>query len=118
MLDVMRVTGLSKEEADPFLARLLLEYEGDVKVSLDGGIYYEFESMRRSALDERVLSPSPIWQKKEVLAPFTGNTAGSNLLIAALNGFNLLMSTVAISSGWTIEEISLLSHHGKNPFTP
>lgn len=108
LLDLMRVTGLSKDEADPFMAKLMLNYEGDVSVSKDGGIIYEFPAIRKSALSENIPSPSPIWQKRETLLAFTGNTPGSNMLIAALNGFNLLMSGVAIANGWTIEKLKYI----------
>jgi hypothetical protein len=37
--DVMRVTGLPREQADPMMARLMLDYEGDVAVSEEGGIF-------------------------------------------------------------------------------
>lgn len=104
ILDVMRVTGLSKDEADPFMAKLMLDYDGEVKVSEQGGIFYEFISMRKSVEREVVFSVPPIWQKREVLPEFTGNPAGSNMLIACLNGFNMLMSSVAIANGWTIEK--------------
>lgn len=104
ILDIMRVTGLSKDEADPFMAELMLNYDGDVIVSDEGGIYYEFSDLRKSALNEVTGSPPPIWHFKEVLPPFTGNTASSNALIAGLNGFNLLMSMIAISNSWTIEK--------------
>ncbi|MEO6419741.1 MAG: hypothetical protein ABIP39_10060, partial [Polyangiaceae bacterium] len=48
--DVMRVTGLPREEADPMMARLMLDYEGDVEVSEAGGITYKFEQLRKTAL--------------------------------------------------------------------
>lgn len=104
ILDVMRVTGYSKDEADPFMAKLMLDYEGDVLVSEQGGIYYEFVAMRKSAERELSQPVAPIWYNREVLPEFTGNPAGSNMLIAFLNGFNLLMSSVAIANGWTIEK--------------
>ncbi len=44
LLDVMRVTGFSKEKADPFMAKLMLNYDGDVSVSEEGGIIYEFST--------------------------------------------------------------------------
>lgn len=108
LMDLMRVTGLSKEQADPFMAKLMLNHEGDVQVSALGGIYYEFPAMRKTALNEQISSPPPVWQKREILPPFTGNQAGSNLLIASLNGFNLLMSTVAIANGWTIAKLKYI----------
>lgn len=104
LIDIMRVTGLSKEEADPFMAKLMIDYDGDVIVSEEGGIFYEFASMRKSAQHE-ILRPAPsIWHHREKLAAFTGNSAGSNLMIICLNGFNLLMSSVAIANQWTIEK--------------
>lgn len=108
LIDLMRVTGLSKDEADPFMARLMLNHDGDVTVSEEGGIIYEFPAMRKTAIAEPTMSPPSIWQKREVVPPFTGNESGSNLLIAGLNGFNLFMSTVAISNGWTIEKLQYI----------
>jgi hypothetical protein len=104
ILDLMRVTGFSKDEADPFMAELMLKYDGDVLVSEEGGIFYEFPEMRKSSLNEITKSPPAIWNYRESLADFTGNPAGSNALIIALNGFNLLMSSVAIANSWTIEK--------------
>jgi len=104
ILDVMRVTGLSKDEADPFMAELMLNYEGDVQVSEEGGIYYEFAHLRKSSLNEVVRPVQAIWHRREVLPEFTGNTASSNALIFCLNGFNLLMSSVAITNEWTVEK--------------
>jgi len=49
LADVMRVTGMPREQADPLMARLMLDYDGDVEVSNDGGIYYHFEAMRKTA---------------------------------------------------------------------
>lgn len=108
ILDLMRVTGLSKEEADHFMASLMLNYDGDVTVAENGGIIYEFLTMRKTALNESTPSPRPIWEKREVIAPFTGNDAGSNMLIAGLNGFNLIMSSIAITNHWTIEKFQYI----------
>ncbi len=105
LIDLMRVTGMSKEEADPFMAKLMLNHDGDVTVSEDGGIIYEFPAMRKTALTERVSPAQPIWYRREPMPPFTGNDTSANILIAALNGFNLVMSTIAISNGWTVEKL-------------
>ena len=59
LADVMRVTGLPREQADRMMARLMLDYEGDVDVSEDGGIVYRFAAMRKTAAAEpRVESAS------------------------------------------------------------
>ena len=49
LADVMRVTGLPRDEADPLMARLMLDHDGDVEVAEQGGIVYRFEGMRRTA---------------------------------------------------------------------
>ncbi|MFO0756997.1 MAG: hypothetical protein U0359_10915 [Byssovorax sp.] len=109
--DVMRVTGLPRDQADPLMARLMLDYEGTVEVSDEGGIAYRFESMRKTIEDggavEQRRAP-PIWSRLSTMSPLTGNGGGTNFLIIALNGFNLLMSYVALTNGWTIEKLSLL----------
>ena len=113
LADVMRATGLPREEADPMMARLMLDYEGDVGVSEDGGIFYSFPAMRKTASEaetSRASSPPPAaWDSlPKPLAPLTGNSAGANVAIAALNGFNLLMGFWAIGNGLTIERVSHL----------
>ncbi len=109
--DVMRVTGLARDEADPLMARLLLEYDGSIDVSEEGGIVYRFESLRKTAIEGR--SPrrqDPVWAKKLSLPPLSGNGFGTNLIIAGLNGFNLIMSLYAIDLGLTIERLRLIAH--------
>ena len=106
LLDVLRVTGMTREQADPFIAALMLEYNGDVKVSEFGGITYSFPELRKTTQTSFTMRSEPGWLKKKILGPLTGNPVGSNMLIAGLNGFNFIMSTVAIQNGWTIEKLS------------
>ena len=105
LADVLRVTGLSREEADPLMARLMLDYEGEVNVSDDGGITYSFPALRRTAGDVGEKRPPPVWNERVPEPKITGNPAGSNVLIAALNGFNLFASFIALSAGLTIEKL-------------
>src|SRR6185312_15698988 len=88
------------------MSRLLLDYEGEVDVSEEGGIAYRFEALRRTVDTQPVERPRPIWARLKKLVPLTGNSAGSNLGIAALNGFNLLMSWIALTGHWTFEKIA------------
>ena len=110
----MRATGLPREQADPMMARLMLDYEGDVGVSEDGGIFYSFPAMRKTAASEsetsRPSAPLPAaWDDQpKPLPPLTGNSAGANVGIAALNAFNLLMGFWAIGNGLTLERVSHL----------
>jgi hypothetical protein len=113
LADVMRATGLPREKADPMMARLMLDYEGDVGVSQDGGIFYSFPAMRKTASESEASRPSApppaAWDDHpKPLPPLTGNSAGANLGIAALNAFNLLMGFWAIGNGLTLERVSHL----------
>ncbi len=113
LADVMRATGLPREKADPMMARLMLDYEGDVGVSEDGGIFYSFPAMRKTASESETSrppsAPPAAWDSQpKPLPPLTGNSAGANVGIAALNAFNLLMGFWAIGNGLTLERVSHL----------
>jgi hypothetical protein len=121
LADVMRVTGLPREEADPKMARLMLDYAGEVEVSEEGGITYTFAELRKSADEHPGVRPPAIWTKSLRLPPLTGNDGGANFLVSALNAFNLLMSSVAFSANLTLARINQLffTPHPRNiPFIP
>jgi hypothetical protein len=121
LADVMRATGKPREVVDSMMARLMLDYDGTVEVSKDGGIYYVFEEIRKTARDESTPPPQPAWEKKKTLAPLTGNGSGANIAIAMLNGFNLIMSAWAIQNHLTIANVQALltapPHAVLAPFT-
>lgn len=106
LADVIRVTGLPRDEADPLMSRLLLDYEGEVEVSEEGGIFYRFETLRKTVEDDAPASrPQPIWARLKRLVPLTGNEPGTNLIIAGLNGFNLIMSWYALGESLTLAKL-------------
>lgn len=108
LTDVMRVTGLARDEADPLMARLMLEYEGSVEVSEEGGIAYAFPEIRKTAAAPGAAGearPEPVWAEEEKLGPLTGNRLGANALIVALNAFNLFASLWAISTQLTFSRL-------------
>ncbi|MDB4934401.1 MAG: hypothetical protein JWP87_1373 [Labilithrix sp.] len=122
LADVMRVTGLPRDQADPLMARLMLDHEGTVEVAEQGGIVYRFEGLRRTAevaastsgTSARATAPSrrAAWETPATLPPLTGNSGGSNLAIALLNAFNLLASAWVLANGLTISNLfTLLTTH-------
>lgn len=112
--DVMRVTGLPREEADPLMARLMLDYQGEVKVSDDGAIFYEFPDVRRTAQSGHVVAPQPVWREQVKARLITGNDAGSNWTVTLLNGFNLVMSLVALKTNLTLDRLLHIIEHWKS----
>jgi hypothetical protein len=108
LADVMRVSGLPRDEADPLMARLMLDHDGTVEVSDGGGIVYRFEALRRTALEAPTERPPAAWERPPALPPLTGNEIGSDLLVAGLNGFNLLASAWVLQHGLTLANIALL----------
>ncbi|APR99758.1 hypothetical protein [Pajaroellobacter abortibovis] len=104
--DIMRVTGLSRAEADPILARLMLDYEGEVDVSSEGGIVYRFANLRKTTDNISQQAPPPIWAKPKKLPPLTGNSWEFNLLVGGLNAFNLWMSWFAIQADLTLDRLN------------
>lgn len=109
LADVMRVTGLPRDQADPLMARLMLDHDGTVDVGEQGGIVYRFESLRRTAdAEAEPFAPPPAWDRPPVLPPLTGNSGGANVGIAALNVLNALAATFVIQNGLTITNIIAL----------
>ncbi len=115
LADVMRVTGLPREQADPLMAKLMLDYDGDVDVSEDGGIVYRFAAVRKTATDGGEREPAPAWSRVKPVPPLTGNSGVANFAIAALNAFNMLMGVWAIENGMTIERVSHLFDRVPHP---
>jgi hypothetical protein len=109
LLDVMRVTGLPREKADPMMARLMLDFDGDVDVSEDGGIVYRFPSLRKTATEAAEREPPAAWERAAPeLPPFTGNSFEANFGIVALNAFNLMMSAFVLERHLTLQNIEIL----------
>ncbi len=113
LADVMRVTGLPREQVDGMMARLMVDYDGEVDVSEDGGIAYRFEALRKTAETTKPGASSPrapdaFWTRAAPAPALTGNTVGSNAAIVALNAFNLFMAWFAFSSHLTLEHVQRL----------
>jgi uncharacterized membrane protein len=108
--DVMRVTGGTREQAEAALCRLMIDQDGEVQVSDEGAVLYQFPALRRTAdpTVEHAPPPAPIWETREKLPALTGNSAGTNVFLGLINGFNLAASGVVLSSGLTLDRIGQL----------
>lgn len=109
--DVMRVTGLPREEAERLLLRLMVDYQGDLEVADSGAIVYKFKDLRMTAREQALMDrsrPPPAWLEQLQAMPLTGNTAGSNLFFALLNTFNLGASGYVLANDLTLERLTFM----------
>jgi len=98
--EFMAHTGASQDGAREELGRLMAGWEGDARVSEDGELVYVFPELMVSAhgpVDES--EPPPAWRRMERPRLLTGNSTGTDFVVAGLNGFNLIASA---SAPWTI----------------
>jgi hypothetical protein len=90
--DVIGTTGLSRYDADEWLARLLGRFGGDVDVTEEGEILYRFDDVARTAAGAHRPETPPL----ERPLALTGNKAGTNALVAGLSAF-VLAGSVAFA---------------------
>jgi hypothetical protein len=93
-------TGMSVDQAEQEMARLLSRYEGDVEVSPEGVLLYTFHNLKVTAQTQGKLKAEarpapPSWHRFEPRAQLTGNGVGKNMLIGGMAAFTLVMSVVA-----------------------
>ena len=98
--ELVEHTGATFDEAENEMGRLLGAYDGEAAVSPDGELVYAFPGVMSTAHDRRsTRSPNPAWLRLEYPEELTGNTAGANAAVAAMNAFTL---TAAATSPWFI----------------
>jgi hypothetical protein len=90
-VDLVRLMGWTFPRAEQEVTRLMVDYGGEPEVTEDGVVLYTFKAVRKTAGSSAQLS-SPRWasERLETAPPLTGNEPGTNAMIAAFNGFNLL----------------------------
>jgi len=90
-VDLVRLMGWTFPRAEQEVTRLMVDYGGEPEVTDDGVVVYTFKAVRKTAGGAgEALSPRWASERLETAAPLTGNEPGTNALIAAFNGFNLL----------------------------
>ena len=93
--ELIEHTALSADDADEEMGRLTGAYGGDPQVSDAGEVVFAFPELMKSAHGKvRASEPKPAWMRLEYPKKLTGNSAGSNFGIGAMNGFNLMMASV------------------------
>lgn len=85
-------TGWTLEAAETESTRLLAAYDGSVEILPDGTTVYSFKDLMHSEDARRGKIAEPFWRQWEAKEPVTGNSAGANFGIAAMNLFVLVMA--------------------------
>jgi hypothetical protein len=115
-VDLVRLMGWTFPCAEQEVTRLMVDYGGEPEVTEDGVVVYTFKAVRKTAGDVGQAGASagaPRWasERLETPEPLTGNEAGTNALIAAFNGFNLLAPFWIVPAFEARLHVSLASWH-------
>lgn len=117
--DVMRVTGGSREAAEKLLLRLVADHQGDIQVSEEGAIVYEFPALRTTtaadagATAKTAADTAVVWSRLAEVPPLTGNSRAFNFAFIGVNGFNLAGGSFGLGMGLTLERLgAMLSQAG------
>ena len=94
--ELMEHNALPRPRADEEMGRLLGSYGGEPAVSRSGDLVYTFPELMVSA-HGRVTArePNPAWMRLEHPLDLTGNEKKQDVVIAGMNGFNLLAGATA-----------------------
>jgi hypothetical protein len=103
--DLVRLFGFGYTQAEEEVTRLLVDYEGEPEVTSDGVLVYSFPKLLKSTDDRSESTWRTAWQRLEPRPLLTGNPAGTDTLIGAFAGFNLLASWFAAS--WAQKTLGL-----------
>lgn len=93
--ELMAVTGRPRQEADALVSRLMLEYEGEPRVSEAGTLHFFFPELMKTTLGPGRAYELP----NRELIPFTRNPSKTNGWIIGLNAFNLVLSAYFLGFG-------------------
>jgi hypothetical protein len=90
-VDLVRLMGWTFPRAEQEVTRLMVDYGGAPEVTEEGVVVYTFKAVRKTAGGSAEMT-RPRWasERLETATPLTGNEPGTDVMIAAFNGFNLL----------------------------
>lgn len=107
--DIIRVTGMSRKEANSLISNMLISYEGDIFVLKDGTIIYKFLKFSNYSCLENFKEKNIFcWEKIEKIPYLTNNSFSSNILISSFNFFNFFLSSFVIYNGLTLKKINYI----------
>lgn len=93
--ELMALTGKARGEADGFISRLMLEFDGEPRVSDAGTLNFFFPGLLKTSGDAGRAPNLPDRQP----IPFTRNPKKTNGWIGFLNGFNIVFGAYFLAFG-------------------
>ncbi len=98
--DLEALAGLDRKQAEQSFTDYLNRYDGEVLVSDNGAVYGKFKRILRGVApaEGKIVN---YWDEYEPEYQVTGNSAGRNFLIVAMNAFNLLISYLVTQGAFT-----------------
>jgi len=93
--ELMALTGKDRAEADAFVSRLMLEYEGEPQVTDEGSLTFWFPELLKTSMEQGRAYDLP---PKELI-PFSSNPPKTNGWIIGFNAFNLVFSVYFLAFG-------------------
>lgn len=93
--EVMGITGKSRAEADGFISRMMLEFEGEPRVTEAGTLNFFFPGLLKTSGDV----DRPYILPEQELIPFSRNPSKTNRWIVFLNGFNVVLGIYFLAFG-------------------
>jgi hypothetical protein len=88
--DLVALTGWSYARAEEEATRLLAAYDGEPEVADDGTLIYSFPELRKTTGEEAAAPWLYTWQEARPVPAQSGNSEGTDIVIALLNGFNFV----------------------------
>ncbi len=113
--DVFNLTGLNEHDSQKIMLDIVVKYEGDIKVSENGVIYYSFENLSIRKLDKlRNKKYTYIWNNDDIKPIMNKNTNKDNGIIILINIINLLVSGF-VYSGEYFKSPFIIKYFGLYP---
>ncbi|ETX01777.1 MAG: hypothetical protein ETSY1_06080 [Candidatus Entotheonella factor] len=90
--ELSALAGWTLPQAETFLTDCILRYRGESKISDDPVLYGQFDELMRGVGEVETGEVTYYWDEYEPEYELNGNSAGQNLIICVMNGFNLLIA--------------------------
>ncbi|MBX2842813.1 MAG: hypothetical protein KTR26_13665 [Flammeovirgaceae bacterium] len=112
--ELMGLASWRKPEAENFFSKLLLNFDGEGKISENGTLFGDFYTLIRKAGSQKNFPITWYWDEYEPEYEITGNSAGTNAAIIFFALFNLVGGLLFLSTVISPEAASGILYNVNN----